>query len=180
MLNRDVVKQSWTLPLSVLKKYRQPCFVETGTFRGGAIHTALEAGCDRIYSTEISDFYHAEVAAKYKDNKNVHLFHGDSLDMLPRMLLEVDEPAVFWLDAHYETTPVLEELACISKHKYAARHTIMIDDVRIFRAVAYWAAKTSLTAVLQHVASLFPTHYTRVEDSNIEPRDILVVTPLVP
>lgn len=65
---------------------------------------------------------------------------GDSADVLPGLLELIDEPALFWLDAHAVTSdpdefppcPILAELDAITAHRdrLELEHVILIDDLR--------------------------------------------------
>jgi hypothetical protein len=135
MLHAERVKSI----LDYNSRYNPRIFVETGTYKGEMIDTMIRR-FDKIYSVELSDTLYAAAVKKYGDNKHVKLFHGDSAIMLPVMLKEVTEPALFWLDAHFsggETTrtdvdtPIEEELKAIFAHP-VKNHVILIDDAREF------------------------------------------------
>ncbi|HVU06303.1 MAG TPA: hypothetical protein VHE10_00685 [Candidatus Paceibacterota bacterium] len=120
-------------------KFKPRVFVETGTYKGEMIDTMIRR-FDAIYSVELSDALYADAVKKYANERHVKLFHGDSGVMLPKMLAEIQEPALFWLDAHFsggETTrtdvdtPVEEELKVIFAHP-VKNHVILIDDAREF------------------------------------------------
>lgn len=115
-------------------------FIETGSYGGDGIVAALNAGFRDIHSIELSDFYFNLCKERYTQ-PNVHLYNGDSVDVLPIILNEIDEPCVFWLDAHWcdpntavgkFPVPLLEELDIISKHSIKT-HIILIDDCRLIR-----------------------------------------------
>jgi len=72
---------------------------------------------------------------------SIHILQGQSGEVLPEVLKNIDKPCLFWLDAHYsggstakgqENTPVIQELECILNHKNANEHIILIDDARLF------------------------------------------------
>jgi len=75
----------------------------------------------------------------YFENK-LNLFQGDSKEVLQDILLGVDEPCCFWLDAHAgaskyargeEDVPLFGELECIAHH-HIKNHIIAIDDPHLF------------------------------------------------
>lgn len=113
-------------------------FIETGSYAGDGIRNAIFAGYKKIYSVELTDRYYQYCKNYFKYNDNVVLLQGDSVALLPSILDKLDEPATFWLDAHYsggETSfnnilsPLMQELEIISKHSIKS-HTIIIDDLR--------------------------------------------------
>ena len=74
----------------------------------------------------------------YFDNK-LKLICGDSSEVLEDVLLNIDEPVCFWLDAHAGASkyargdcdvPLLKELDVISKH-HIKNHILAIDDAHM-------------------------------------------------
>ena len=59
---------------------------------------ALPAGLCRI---ELDDLLYADAQRRFAGQAHVELLHGDSGTLLPRILGELDRPALFWLDGHY-------------------------------------------------------------------------------
>lgn len=125
-----------------LSKYRKfgSVFIETGSYKGDTIQLALELDFKQIHSIELAEGLFNQCKERFKENDKVVLYKGDSLQILPKILENLNEPAVFWLDAHYsfgETTmaelycPLYQELDIIKKHKIK-NHCILIDDVRLF------------------------------------------------
>ena len=148
------------MPASVelFKKYPNKWFVETGSYKGGGIQCALDAGFQNIRSVELSinlfrycnnrfkDFisHQPSIFLTYRDNVGMEpslcLYRGMSSNKLRDMIDGIKEPITFWLDAHYsegcttkgdEMSPILKELAIIAEHPVKT-HTILIDDVRQF------------------------------------------------
>ena len=70
---------------------------------------------------------------RFSENDNVSLYHGTSLDTMPKMLEVVDDKACFWLDAHDEGggVPTFEELELIKNHSIK-NHTIVVDDIPVY------------------------------------------------
>lgn len=115
-------------------------FIETGSYGGDGIVAALKAGFRDIHSIELSDFYYGLCTERYTQS-NVHLYHGDTVDVLPEILKDIDEPCTFWLDAHWcdpntakgkYPIPLAQELKIINNHRIKT-HTILIDDCRLIR-----------------------------------------------
>lgn len=125
------------------RKYVNPVFVETGTFKGAGVSRALRSGFQKIYSIELREELYDQCTKRFKqeiDEGRVVLLFGDSSHCLPRILQGIEVEATFWLDAHYSSgntargkvdCPLLEELDAISRHPIKS-HTILIDDVRLF------------------------------------------------
>jgi hypothetical protein len=117
------------------KKFSTAILIETGTYRGDMV----EACCRtfrRIYSIELSKELFENARERFLSRESVTLLQGDSAEVLPRLLVQIDEPCLFWLDAHYSgggtaqgrvLTPIFEELERILNHPLWT-HVILIDD----------------------------------------------------
>lgn len=119
-------------------------FVETGTASGDTC-AWLNAIFDHLYTVEIVPTVQAQAAARLSQYPNVWCYLGDSTDIIPIILDELDGPALFWLDGHYcgseeargvKDTPVIEELEAILAT--GQPHHIFIDDARIFGRDPAW------------------------------------------
>ena len=127
----------------IIKQYakmHQPnIFVETGTFMGEMVD-ACSSIFNQIYSIELSRDLFLGAYSRFSKQKHISIIHGDSVDILPEILLKIDEPCLFWLDGHYsggftakgkKDTPILQEVMSILNH-HIDRHIILIDDARCF------------------------------------------------
>lgn len=112
-------------------------FVETGTYKGETLNAVWER-FQECYSVELDDFLFEMCERRFRGNSRIHLFKGDSGEILPGILDKIKEPALFWLDAHYsggitalgeKASPIMDELNVIMKHPVKG-HVILIDDVR--------------------------------------------------
>jgi hypothetical protein len=119
--------------------------IETGTFEGKMVE-AVERDFDRIFTIELDPSLGAEAAKRFRDRPHITVLQGDSGQLLPRVLAELAEPAVFWLDAHYSggqtargptDTPIMHELSAIVEHRLHREHVLLIDDAREFSGGTY-------------------------------------------
>ena len=116
-------------------------FVETGTWKGRTISN-VATSFSKCYSIELDEKLYLAACQRFKEMPWVRMVHGDSAKALPEVLTEINEPAVFWLDAHYcgfntavgkgkRHSPILEELGSIFSHQIT-NHLVLIDDARCF------------------------------------------------
>ncbi len=133
-------------------KYNLSVLIETGTCYGGTIE-ALRNKFKKLISIEISPYLFSVVKEKFKKYPHIDLFEGDSGELLPNILKNINEPCLFWLDGHYsgdETgkgefdTPIYKELDAIYATKY--KHVIIIDDARLFVGKNDYPTISELTA----------------------------------
>lgn len=125
-----------------LAKYLNKYYIETGSYTGDGIQTALDAGYENVVSIEITKMYYDLCKERFKDNTNVTIVLGDSTKMLPEILNNINESVTIMLDAHYtdNTTkygekmcPLIDEIELIKEHAQKYCDTIMIDDMRCWR-----------------------------------------------
>lgn len=121
------------------RKHRLKVLIETGTFEGEMVE-AMQRRFRTIHSIEIFEPLHQKALRKFAGIDHIHLHHGDSGNCLPGILAGLNEPALFWLDAHYSgegtgrgdaETPILKEIRDILSHSVRG-HVILIDDARLF------------------------------------------------
>jgi len=124
---------------SYLKKFRLDYFLETGTYLGETLGYIARRGLQCI-SIELSPELCRQAQIRFKHCKNIKLFQGDSSQILPGLLGQINKPVLFWLDGHYsggitataEThTPINAELKAILGHP-VKQHVILIDDAHCF------------------------------------------------
>jgi hypothetical protein len=125
------------------RRFEVRVLVETGTYVGLTVAACLRS-FQRIHSVELERSLYEEALRKFAPFPHVRLLHGDSAEVLGPVLAALDEPALFWLDAHYSggntahgdlPTPVVRELHAILSHPVRG-HVILIDDAREFGRVA--------------------------------------------
>lgn len=122
-------------------------FIETGTYKG---NTAIWAHRFflKVYTIEFDKQRYEKTRIKISnmiDTSNIRMFQGNSKDVLPDVLAKINEPVIFWLDAHglgklEETTtiedeiPLMQELSVIFDWQQRTNQecVILIDDARLF------------------------------------------------
>ena len=118
-----------------------PCevFIESGTYRGDMVKANLNS-FRKIYSIELSYSLFKQAQKRFHKFKHVTIVQGDSGDVLPGLLKNIDEPAIFWLDGHYSggvtalgklECPIYMELDAIFDSQIKS-NAILIDDARCF------------------------------------------------
>lgn len=124
-------------PEGLFAKYVNSIFVETGTYKGDSVQEALDIGFKEIYTIELNEARYNTCVNRFANNPNVHLFHGDTLEILPEIIKLINNRTTFWLDAHITKgtvgklrCPMVEEIKIISKHPIK-NHTILMDDRRL-------------------------------------------------
>lgn len=120
------------------KQYNIDTFVETGTFKG---RTSLWASnhFKKVITIENSRTIFDKTSDKYKHIKNIDFLYGHSKNHLKNIVFNLNEVAIFWLDAHWsggetyginDECPLIEEIKIINSTKL--NHIILIDDARLF------------------------------------------------
>lgn len=124
-----------------IKNIKRNCkvFFETGTYMGQGT-MALMKQFDRGYTTEINP--KLAMAMKNRNEKGLIVIQDHSTNALKEYLPQIEEPCLFWLDAHYPgdyglmglmpdmVLPLVDELKLIFARDYD--DVILIDDLRIY------------------------------------------------
>ncbi len=133
----DAIKRSHIR--TTAKEYQLKILIETGTFYGGTMFAMRKQFCE-LHSIELFEDLHTYVAQQFAHHPHLHFHQGDSAHLLPKLLQQIDQPCLFWLDGHYmgegtglgdKETPVLEEIRAIAASKIS-NHVILVDDARLF------------------------------------------------
>ena len=122
-------------------KYLNKYLIETGTYMGDGVQSAINAGFPNIISYEIDVDYYAKAVKRFKDYSNVKILHKSSAT-LGEELKNIDAQATLWLDAHHSGGdtgydekcfyPLQAELNAVKNH-HIKTHTILIDDRRLLK-----------------------------------------------
>ena len=164
------VKQKTVLGYAT--QFSIPTLVESGTYLGDMID-AVKRNFRTIYSIELDEGLYQRAKRKFGQFQHIILLQGDSAQVLPGVLVQTDEPCLFWLDAHYSggitakgdlETPIVQELRQILAHPLAAQHVILIDDARNFVGANDYP---SLRQVENLVSTICPSSVMHVRDDII-------------
>jgi hypothetical protein len=138
--------------------------VETGTNLGNMINAHKHRFCE-IYSIELDKWLAERAKRKFVKDPNIHLYQGDSGAVLPTIIPQIKEPALFWIDAHWGAidAPVKKELQCIFRHP-VRNHVLLIDDARYFDGHGDYC---SIEELRQQAAREYPGSVVEVQDDII-------------
>jgi len=116
-------------------------FIETGTYKGVTTEWAANE-FNHVKSIELSDELHKDSSERLNKYGNIDLIQGDAVEELSRILPEISEPSIFYLDAHIGRTkktdadfnkkecPLIPTLEVIGEH--SDDHYLFIDDASNF------------------------------------------------
>jgi hypothetical protein len=131
-------------------RYGLKRLIETGTFLGDML-AAMRDDFDNLTSIELSDELYERATKRFAGDPKITLLHGDSSEQITAVAGSIEEPALFWLDAHYsgswhedfdETAgsdrpnPIYAELEAVFASPY--KHVVFIDDARLFNGEEGW------------------------------------------
>lgn len=137
-----IIKQAMIASYLLASGYDR--FVETGTYLGHTTFLIASLGVE-VDTIELGENHYSRAQRDFADNPRVRCHFGDSTDVLPKILAELQQPALFWLDGHYsagdtalgkKTTPIEEELFALREHPIRD-HIILVDDIRGFGGNGY-------------------------------------------
>lgn len=138
------------------KMYGYTTLVETGTFLGDMIE-AQKSRFDKIISIELSIDLFNRAVQRFKNDKHITLVQGDSGKVLSKILSDIKDPVIFWLDGHYSAgitakgdkdCPIYEELDAILDNN-GLNHVLLIDDARDFTGTGDYPTIEELTKYIK-------------------------------
>lgn len=146
------------------ERFKLQVMVETGTNLGNMINVQKNRFRE-IYSIELDTWLAARAKRKFAAYPNIHLYQGDSGEVLPTIVPLIKEPALFWIDAHWGDidAPVKKELECIYRHPIRD-HVLLIDDARYFDGHGDYY---SIDELRDHAAREYPGSIVEVKDDII-------------
>jgi hypothetical protein len=114
------------------REYGLQVLIETGTNYGHMIYVNKDRFRE-IYSIELDPWRVESARRKFADRPSIHVLEGDSGVVLPKVILALKEPCLFWLDGHdFDiSSPIKQELDAIY-HQSPYDHVLLIDDARWF------------------------------------------------
>jgi hypothetical protein len=157
------------------RRWNAHTLVETGTYMGETVN-ALQSCFESIYSIELNPDLHRAAAVRFRRQAHIKLLNGDSGQVLPLLLPDLDGAVLFWLDGHYSggitsgrdvPTPIEAELESIFATD-ALQPIVLIDDARLFVGSGGYPSVEQLKA---RAAQIAPSY--RVDVDN----DMIALTP---
>jgi hypothetical protein len=151
--------------------------VETGTFKGEMLERQLN-NFRRLISIELDEELYQGARRRFEAHPQVQLLQGDSGVKLAEAVKDLQEPALFWLDAHYsfgitagreKDAPIFKELSCLTGRQQH-RDVILIDDARLF---GFDFGYPGMRKVRKFVEHHWPDYQFKVES------DIICILPAV-
>jgi hypothetical protein len=139
------------------KKYGSDILIETGTFLGDMVE-AQRKNFRKIVSIEVAEELWKKAAIRFKRYKHISIIKGDSGIILPSIVKDLNEPAIFWLDGHYDfgitskgekDCPILEEIDAIFKYNNGLNHILLVDDARSFDGQGDYPTIDELTSYIK-------------------------------
>ncbi len=125
---------------TIAKQSNIKVFVETGTYMGDTI-SALKSNFTHLYSIELAKSYYEAAVHRFRQDSNISIVYGDSGVELSKILAQLNQPAIFWLDGHYsggdtaraaEDSPLRKEISAILNWKYGPESIVLVDDAHLF------------------------------------------------
>lgn len=140
--------------------------VEAGTYFGEMID-ATRHDFEQIFSIEYEPKLAAQARRRFASLPHVHVLQGSSELLIPEVLAQVSQPALFWLDAGYcawngsfqDSSRLLSELSAILSHRVRA-HLVLIDDVVPFSGLD---GTPDVQGLERHITSQFPERKVSID-----------------
>jgi hypothetical protein len=146
------------------REFNLSVLVETGTNLGNMIN-AQKKRFREIHSIELNEWLASRAKRKFSGLPNIHLYQGDSGQIMPKILQQLNEPCLFWLDAHWgdESAAIKQELESIYRHRIRD-HVLLIDDARWFDGRTDYL---TIEELREHANRAYPGRVVEVKDDII-------------
>jgi hypothetical protein len=140
--------------LRLFREGRHDCFIEAGTYLGDTVDFFLPHAT-RIVSVEFDEALWRRASARFGERPQVEILLGDAEQEIPRIVAELDRPALIWLDGHYsgegtargeQDEPAVAILARLGEAGAAPGTTIVVDDLRLFGRLPEFPSLTALVS----------------------------------
>jgi hypothetical protein len=151
------------------RRHGTPTLVETGTYQGTTV-AACVPHFERLYTIELDRTLYEAARDRFKNEPTVTVIHGDSYAELSRVASRLQEPAIFWLDAHYcagptakgpHDPPLLWELRAIVER--GKPDVILIDDAHHMGVEPGWFDQWMRRIFLRRMLPAGPD-YPKIEE----------------
>lgn len=114
-----------------IKRERVNLIIETGTYLGQTTDYFSRVG-KHVITIESNEKYLAKAKKRLGTKFNLRMFKGYSPNVLNEILKDwVEYKTLFYLDAHWGGTPLLEELTEIAEAKFSKPPVIVIHDFKV-------------------------------------------------
>lgn len=143
--------------------------IETGTFRAEGTLILSEA-VKRVWTIELDKHLYDRAIARHRSRDGITFLLGSSDEVLRSLATEVDEPVIFWLDAHggmadhlnsrpsspaadATKCPLVGELQAVREFTCVTSSCVLIDDARLFLGprtrIANWPSLLDIIDLLR-------------------------------
>jgi len=131
--------------LEIAKEKGLKVFVETGTGEGKTFkEMVISEWFDQLHTIDINIDCGMKMARRFADIPKAHCWRGSSTKQLSRILANIHEPTLFWLDARmppitvrktHVASPLLDDLEIIKAHgeKEGLDHVVLINDAEYYK-----------------------------------------------
>lgn len=179
-----------------IKKFNLENYVETGTGAGDCLSHVLNLGFKKLISVEIYPQVYEGAVNRFKDTQAKVLL-GNSYEVLPSILENLEGNVLFFLDAHfpgadfhfetynsttdYDTRlPLEREVRTIKQHRDTSKDVFIIDDLRVYEDNNYsdgnWPLKSQVGGDgIDFIFELFQNTHNIKRDLRYQ--GFLIITP---
>lgn len=139
----------YSVKRKIIKEYAKlfscKTFIESGTYFGDTL-LIVRNNFKEIFSIELDTTLYEKAKNRFMRFPNIKILQGDSSIVLPKILPDISERCLFWLDGHYSAgitakgnteCPIISELEAIYNHR-SNDDVILIDDARLYVGKLNW------------------------------------------
>lgn len=155
-------------------RYGLETLVETGTYLGDMVWGVRRTFRD-IHTVELEPSLYRRAVQRFGGETHVHLYLGDSAEIISEIVARLTGPALFWLDGHFSggitakgqvLSPIKAELSTVFGDQRS--HVVLIDDASDFTGSGDYPSIDELRTLLQ---TLRPGLHVTIADNIIRVHD---------
>jgi hypothetical protein len=179
-LNNDVFALEEFLKLK--KKYKIKTLVELGSCVFGSTKWFAE-NFEKVITVEINEEFRNIGLQRTKGLTNIVSLLGNSVQMLPEMLKSCDNNTIIFIDSHWQTLPLLEELKLIKES--GLKPCIVVHDCHVPNQPelgfdeydGVFISHETMKPYLESIYGEYDYHYNTKETSTEVKRGIIYIYP---
>ena len=170
--------------LKLKEKFNIKALVELGSCVFGSTKWFAE-NFDKAITVEISPEFRAIGLQRTAGMKNIISYLGDSVTMLPTMLTQCDNRTIIFIDSHWQTLPLFEELKLIKESKLTpviVVHDCLVPNEPALGFDSYLGVDISYATMKPYLDAIYGEdgyeyHYNTDAESTVVKRGIIYIYP---
>jgi hypothetical protein len=170
--------------LKLKEKYNVKNLIELGSCVFGSTNWFAD-NFEKVITVEINPTFREIGLKRVEGKSNIKSLLGDSINMLPEMLSMVDNRTIIFIDSHWQTLPLIDELKIIANSKLTpciVVHDCLVPNEPNLGYDTYEGLDISYATMKPYLDNIYGIdeysyHYNKDATSTIVKRGIIYIYP---